>query len=105
MSRHRPKTGSLLPLRVGMQRVGLDSGAVVQQPVQDVDGLPDAAGNEAGEQRDVVVCDVVIGDPAIAAVADVPGTEQVVLAQLHVGAVGDRRSAAAPVPGLSISVE
>ena len=72
--------------------------AVLQQPVQDVDGLPDAAGDEAGEQGDVAVGDVVVGDAAIAAVADVPGPEQVVLAQLDVRAVGDRGAAAAPMP-------
>ena len=46
-------------------------------------------GNKAGEQRDVGVGDVVAGDAAIAAVADVPGAEQIVLAQHDMGAVGD----------------
>jgi hypothetical protein len=34
-----------------MQRVGLDLGPVLQQPVQDMDSFPDAARDEAGEQR------------------------------------------------------
>ena len=44
-------------------------------------GFPYAAWDEAGEQRDVGISDVVIGDAVIAAVADVPGAGQVILAQ------------------------
>ena len=87
-----------LALGVGVQRVGLDRRAVLHQPIQDVDGLPHAAGDEAGEQSDVGVGDVVVGDAAIAAVADVARADQIVLAQLDVRAVGDGGAAAAPVP-------
>ena len=48
--------------------------------------------------EDVAVGDVVVGDAAIGAVADVLGAEEIVLAQLHMGAVGDGGAAAAPVP-------
>src|SRR3954467_11592694 len=82
-----------------MKDVRLDHGAVLDQRVQDMHGLPHAAGDQAGEQRDVGVGDVVVGDAAVTAVADVPRAEQVVLAQLHVGAVGDRGAPATPVPG------
>ena len=93
--------GLRLTLGVGVQRIGLDDGLVLQQAVEDVDGFPHTAGNEAVEQRDVVVGDVVVGDAAlaaIAAVADVSGAEQVALAQRDVGAVGDGGASAAPVP-------
>ena len=42
---------------------------------------------------------VVVSDPAIATVANVPRADQVVFAELDVRAVGDRRTAATPVPG------
>ena len=68
-----------LALGVGMQSVGLDFRLVLQQPVQDMDGFPDAAGDEAGEERNVAVGDVVVGDAAIGAVANVLGAEEIVL--------------------------
>ena len=68
-----------------MERIGLDVGPVLQQPVQDVDGFPDAARDEASEQGDGAVGDVVVGDAAIATVADVAGAEQIVLAELGRG--------------------
>ena len=87
-----------LALGVGMKRVGLDLRPVLQQPIKDVDRLPHAAGDEAGEQGDVAIGDVVVSDAAIAAVANVPGAHEIILAQLDVRAVGDRRAAAAPMP-------
>ena len=93
-SRHSPKTGSLWPWVSAWSVSGWIAELVLHQPVQDVDCLPDAAGDEAGEQRDVAVGDVVVGDAAVAAVADVLGADQVVLAQRDMGAVGDRRAAA-----------
>jgi hypothetical protein len=60
-----------LTLRVGMKRVGLNLRAVLEQRIQDVDSLPDAAGNEAGEQGDVGVSDVMVRDAAIPAIANV----------------------------------
>jgi hypothetical protein len=89
--------GFALAVRVGMQRVRLDLRAVFQKAVQDVDGFPDAAGDEGCEQRNIAVGDVVIGDAAIPAVADVSGAEQVVLTQRDMGTVGDRRLPLAPV--------
>jgi hypothetical protein len=82
-----------------MQRVGLDFRPVLQQPIQDVDGLPDAARNKAGEQGDIAVGDVVVGDAAIGAIANMLGSQEIVLAQLHMRAVGDGGAAAAPMPG------
>jgi len=54
-----------------MQRVRLDVGQVVNQAVEDVDRLVNTARDEVAEQRDVLVRDVIVADPAIAAVADV----------------------------------
>ena len=62
------------------------------------DGFPDAARDEVAEQRDGVVGDVVVGDPAVAAMADVRLGQEVVDQRVDLRAVGgDRR----PVtPGL-----
>jgi hypothetical protein len=57
--------GFALALGVGMQRVRLDLGPVLQQPVQDMDGFPDAARDEAGEERDVAVSDSVASQPLL----------------------------------------
>ena len=88
-----------MSLGVGVDGIWLDGGFVLQQRVQDVDGFPHAARYEAGEERDVGVGDVVVGDPTIAAVAEVLRSHQVILPQLHMGAVGDCRAPASPVPG------
>ena len=88
--------GLALTLGIGMKRVGLNLRTVLHQRVKDMDRLPHPAGDEAGEQGDVGVGDVVVGDPAIAAVADVAGADEIILAQLDVRAVGDRRPASCP---------
>ena len=64
-----------------------------------MDRLPHAAGDEAGEQGDVGIGDVVVSDAAIATVTNVPGTHEIILAEPDVRAVGDRRVTAAPMPG------
>ena len=38
-----------LPLRVGVDRVGIRVGALLEQPFDDVHGLPYAAGDEVGD--------------------------------------------------------
>ena len=78
-----------LAVSVGVDGIRLEVGTVLQQGIEDVDGFPYTAGDEVAEQRDVGRRDVVVGDPAIAAVADVALAQEVVLTQLHVGAVGD----------------
>jgi len=52
-----------------------------RQPVENVDRLLDAARNEACEQCDVVVGDMVVDDATVAAIADVLGTDEIVVAQ------------------------
>ena len=54
-----------LRLGVAMQRVGPNVGSVLGQAVEDVHGLPNAAGDEMREQRNVVVTDVIVGNAAI----------------------------------------
>lgn len=88
-----------LALGVGMQRVRPDYGTVLHQPVDDVDRFPDAARDESGEQRNVVVGDMVIGNTAVAAIPDVLGADEIVLAQRNMGAIGDCRSAGTPELG------
>jgi hypothetical protein len=53
-----------LTLDVCVQRAWLDLGAILQQPVQDMDGLPDAARDKTGEQGDVAVGDVMVTSPS-----------------------------------------
>ena len=85
-----------LTLSIGMERVGLDRGAVPYQPVQDVDRLPDTARDEGGKQCNVAVGDVVIGDTAISAIADVLGADEIVFTQRNMSAIGDCRPPSAP---------
>src|SRR5580658_202799 len=66
-----------LALSVGVQGVRLDYGTVLHQSVEDVDRLPDAARDEAGEQRNIAVGDVVVGDAAVAAIPDVLGADEI----------------------------
>src|SRR5271157_2369244 len=85
-----------LALSIGVERVRLDCGAVPYQPVQDMDGLPDTARDEAGEQRNVAVGDVVVGDTAIPAIADVLGADEIVFTQWNMGTIGDCYPAGTP---------
>src|SRR5271163_3635468 len=72
--------GFVLALRIGMERVRLNLGLVLHQRVQDMDRFPDTAGNEAGEQRDIAIGDVVVGDAAVAAISNMPRTHEIVFA-------------------------
>ena len=80
--------GFRLSLRVGMKYVKLDVAIVLEKAIKDVDRLPNAARDEVTEDRYVVVGDMVVTDPAIAAVADVVLGEKVLLVQIPAGAVG-----------------
>ena len=55
-------------------------------------------GDKAGEQGDIAVGDVVVSHAAIGAIANMLGSQEIVLAQLHMRAVGDGGAAAAPMP-------
>ena len=44
-----------------MNGIGLNVGLVFQQPVQNVNRLPDATGDEVAEERHVGIRDVVVG--------------------------------------------
>ena len=86
-----------LCLRIAMQNVGLNVGFVLGQSVENVDGLPDTAGDEVRKQRDVGIADVVVGHPAIAAVPYVALRKQVVFVQVPLGAVGGSMLGIAPI--------
>ncbi len=88
-----------LPLRVGVDGVRLDVGGVLQQAIDDVDRLPDTARDEVAEQRDVRIGHVVVGDAAVAAIADVVRGEQILVVEVVLGAVGGRALAIAPAFG------
>ena len=93
------ENGLVLTLRIGVKRVRPNLRLVLHKRVQDMDRLPNTAGNEAGEQGDIAVGDVVVGDAAIAAVSNMLRAHEIVFAELHVRSVGDGRLAAAPMPG------
>ena len=58
-------------LRVRVHGVRLNIGPVLQQAIDDIHRLPDAAGDEVAEQGDVAVGHVMVGDAAVSPVADV----------------------------------
>ena len=49
-----------LPMRIGIQGVGLEGRVVLEQPIENIDRFPHPAGNEAAEQGDVGVGDMII---------------------------------------------
>ena len=76
-----------------MEGVRTDVRAVLEQAIEDIDRFPDATGNEATEQGDVGVRDVVVADPTPPAIANVVFTEEVLFVDVPLGAV--RRGALA----------
>jgi hypothetical protein len=70
-----------------MQRVWANFRAVLQQAVEDIDRFPDATGNEATEQGDVGVRDVVVADPTSPAIANVVFAEEVLFVDVPLRAV------------------
>ena len=46
---------------VAMQRIRLDIRVIIQQPVKEVEGLINTAGNKVAEEGDVIVSHMVIG--------------------------------------------
>src|SRR6267378_3979378 len=50
---------------VGMQGIGLESGRVFEQAIQNIDRFPDPAGNEVAEQGDIRVANMRVGDAAL----------------------------------------
>ena len=71
-----------------MQGVGLDLRLVLEQAIQNINCFPDPAWNEMTEERDVGIGDMVIPDPAIAAVTNVIFREQILFIEIPLGAVG-----------------
>ena len=57
-----------LAVRVRVQPGGAQIAEVAVQDVEDVGGFIDPAADKAAEECDVVIGDVVVGDPAVAAV-------------------------------------
>src|SRR5271154_5181434 len=71
--------GLALALGISVKRIGLNRRVVLHQRIKDMDRLPHPAGDEAGEQGDVGVGDVVVSDTAVAAIADVRGSYEIIL--------------------------
>jgi hypothetical protein len=90
--------GLRLPLGVGMKSVGLDVAFVLEQTVEDVDRLPDAARNEVAEEGDVGVGDLVVADASVSAIADVVLREKVLFIEIPPSA---RPKRVCPIPRAS----
>mgnify|MGYP001555713726 CR=1 FL=1 len=88
--------GRTLRVRIAVDHVRLDVRRVLDEPVEDVDGLMHAARDEVAEERDVLVRDVVVADAAITAVADVVFGQQILLVEVPLRAVGRHAAARAP---------
>ena len=88
-----------LALRVGVQGIRLQFGGVQQEPVEDVDRLPNPTGDKITEQGDVIAGDMRVVDPPVLAIAEVAFAQEIVLPQLHRGAVGDGGPAVSPEAG------
>src|SRR5215831_4597128 len=82
-----------------MEGIGTNLGAVFQQAVQNVDGFPHPTGNEATEQGNIGVGDVVIANPAPAPIADMVLTEEILFVHVPLGAVCSGPLARAPELG------
>ena len=94
----RPKIGRALALGVGVDGIGLEGRAVFGHEVEDGIALPGAAGDEAGEQRDVGVRYQIVADAAVSPVADVVFGHQALWMEVPLRAVGRSRLSGAPVP-------
>jgi hypothetical protein len=81
------KTGAFCPC-VSAWSGRLNIALVLKQTVENVNGFPDAARNEMAEQRNVAICDVVIPDAAVAAIADVILGQQILFVQIPLRTVG-----------------
>ena len=79
-----------LALGIGMQCIGL------QKAIKNVNRFPDTARNEAGKQGNIAVSDMMVGNATISAVSNVGGTQEIVLAQRYVRAVGNGRISGTP---------
>src|SRR5712692_6571360 len=93
-----------LALRLRMERVRTNLRAVFQEAVQDVDRFPDPTGNEAAEQGDVGVGDMIIADATPASVADVVFAQQILFIDIPLGAVRSGSLARAPQFGQSEAI-
>ena len=67
---------------------GVQVGEILQQGVEDVSCLIRSAGDEAAEERDVVIGDMSVGDSPGLAIANMVLGQQVVFVSLKVGTIG-----------------
>lgn len=88
-----------LSLRIGVENVGLNVAFILEQAVEDVDCLPDAARDEMAEQSDVGIGDMVVADTAVSSVTDVILREKILLVQIPSCAIGGSVFARSPQSG------
>lgn len=65
-----PEDRLRLSLGIGVEGVGLDLGAVLEEAVQDIDRFPDPAGDKVAKERDIAVRNMVVSDATVTAVTD-----------------------------------
>ena len=71
----------------------------MEQTIEDVHRFPNTAGNEVAQQRDIRIADMVVGNAAKTAIADMPSAQQIVFDQLHMRSIRNRRVPTAPEKG------
>ena len=85
-----------LPMRIGIQGVGLQGGVVLEQAIENVDRFPHAAGDEVAEQGDIRITDMVVRDASETAIPHMMRAQQIVLDECDVGAIGNGAPAHCP---------
>ena len=88
-----------LPMRIGVQRVGLQGRVVLEQAIQNIDRFPHPTGDEVAEQRDVRVTDMVVRNAPETAVPHMMLAQQIIPDQFDMGAIGNGPLPTAPQKG------
>jgi hypothetical protein len=92
----RTEPGRILPLGIGVERVGLDVARILQQPIENGHSSPYTARDGVAGQSNVGVRHVTVANATTAAVADAILREQVLFVEIPLGAVRRRVSSRAP---------
>jgi hypothetical protein len=74
-------------LSIGVDFLGRGVAFLGKEILDDVDGLPHPTRNKPRKQRNIVVGDVMVGDPTVSAVADVVFGDQIIDVNIVLGAI------------------
>jgi hypothetical protein len=97
--RGEAQDGRGLPLRLGMEGVGTKLRAVLQEPVQEVHGVPHPPGHQAAEPGTIGLGHVGVAEASPPAVPQVVLTQEVLFIDVPLGAVRGGPRARAPACG------